>query len=86
MKNKIILTLGIVVLAGANFYLSSPSDVSLNKITFSNIEALAQYEGSHIANMRLEKNMQTLCKVCVTGGMSCAVSSQCCQSWGSCWM
>ena len=86
MKKKVLLFLGIIVLVGVNAYLSLPSDVSLNNVTFSNIEAMAQYEDAHICNMRLEKNMSTLCKVCVSGGMTCSVSAQCCQSWGHCWM
>lgn len=83
MKSKILLSFVVLVLGGLNLYFNSPPDASLDAI-LSNIEALAQNEGTTSPNMKLERNNVSLCKVCVSGGSGCAVSAQCCLSWGNC--
>lgn len=85
MKKKVLLFLGVFALVGVNLYLTTPSDVSLDDIALSNIDAMAQYENTQIMNHYLTKNTQTMCKVCTSGGPGCFISSQCCKSWGNCW-
>lgn len=84
MKSKVLLVLGVIALGGLNLYFNSPSSVSLEDAVLANVEAMAQYEGTTVKNMKLQNNNTSLCKVCVDGGNGCAVSDQCCLSWGNC--
>ena len=84
MKGKILLALGVIALGGLNLYFNNPSNVSLEDTILSNVEAMAQNEGTTAQNMKLQNNNVSLCKVCVDGGNGCAVSNQCCLSWGNC--
>lgn len=84
MKSEILLVLGIMALGGLNLYLNGSSNVSLEDTVLTNVEAMAQNEGTTRPNMELKKVVPSFCKVCVDGTKSCAVSDQCCISWGNC--
>lgn len=84
MKTKMLLVLGVLALGGLNLYFNSLSSVSLEDTILSNVEAMAQNEGTTHPNMVLKQVVPSFCKVCVDGSGNCAVSDQCCISWGNC--
>lgn len=55
MKGKILLVLGIMALGGLNLYLNGSSNVSLEDTVLTNVEAMAQNEGTTRPNMELKK-------------------------------
>lgn len=84
MKLKIKLAaIAVVALAGVNVALGL-TDKQNDDLSLEAVEAVAQNEGAEVSKMTLVYNTRTKCKVCKTGSGKCAVSDQCCKSWGGC--
>lgn len=84
MRKKVLIVVGILFLGGVNLYLNTTEEFSIKDIVLEDIESMAQNEGTTASNMHIYFNPTTLCYVCTGGGRGCAVSDQCCISWGNC--
>lgn len=84
MKLKIKLAaIAVVALAGVNVALGL-TDKQNDDLSLEAVEAVAQNEGAIVPTFEMRYNPDTDCKVCRTGKDNCAVSDQCCKSWGGC--
>ena len=79
-----LIAAGILFLGGVNLYLNTTEELAIKDIVLENIESMAQNEGTIAPNMHMFFNPTTLCYVCIDEGSGCAVSDQCCISWGNC--
>lgn len=84
MKPKFKLMAALVVgIVGMNVILSL-TDNQTGDLFLSEIKADAQNEGAIVPTFEMKYNKDTRCQKCVTGHNQCAVSDQCCVSWGGC--
>ena len=80
----LLAAVAVVAAAGWSYQQSKQYD-GMSELALANVEALATGEGEIAYGMYLDYNENTRCYVCEYGGSgACAVSLQCCKSWGNC--
>lgn len=84
MKLKLKLLAAVIVGIVCMNVALSLTEKQTDELFLLEIEASAQNQGAIVPTFEMAHNKITDCYKCETGDSQCAVSDQCCKSWGGC--